>query len=105
MMVVAYNDESADERTFVVSGLLGLQPDWVELERLWEKNLEEHHLTEFHSAKCELRRPPFDGYERETRDMFPARVLWNSRRGTALGVLHRSLVVRLRPTAWRICEV
>jgi hypothetical protein len=70
MMVVAYNDESADERTFAVSGLLGLLPDWVELGRLWEKKLEEHRLKEFHSARCEGRRPPFDGYERETRDMF-----------------------------------
>jgi len=70
MMVVSYNDESVDNRSYAVSGLLGMQPEWVELGRLWENKLHEHKLKEFHAAKCELRKPPFDTYERETRDMF-----------------------------------
>jgi hypothetical protein len=70
MMVASYNDESGDKRTFAVSGLLGLLPDWVELGRLWEAKLAEHHLPEFHAAACEQRLPPFENYEREVREMF-----------------------------------
>jgi hypothetical protein len=70
MMVVSYNDESGDERVFAVSGLLGLLPDWVELGRLWEMKLNEHHLPEFHAANCEQKLEPFDSYMREQRDMF-----------------------------------
>jgi hypothetical protein len=70
MMLAAYNDESEDSRSFAVSGLLGTLPNWVELGRLWECKLAEHKLPEFHAAKCEERRKPFEGYEREVRDMF-----------------------------------
>jgi hypothetical protein len=70
MMVAAYSDESGDDRTFAVSGLLGLLPDWVELGRLWEQKLNEYRLPEFHAANCENRRKPFEGYERFMRDRF-----------------------------------
>jgi hypothetical protein len=70
MMVASYNDESGDNRSFAVSGLLGLLPEWVELERLWRAKLAEHDLPEFHAASCELREKPFENYEREVRDMF-----------------------------------
>ena len=39
MMVVSYNDESADQRAFVVSGLIGMLPVWVELGWKWEAKL------------------------------------------------------------------
>jgi hypothetical protein len=70
MMLASYNDESGDKRTFAVSGLLGLLPDWVELDRTWKGKLAEYHLPEFHAAKCEQRLAPFDKYEREERDLF-----------------------------------
>jgi len=70
MMIAAYNDESGDKRTFAVSGLIGILPEFVELERLWTLKLEEHCLPEFHAAKCEARLEPFNAYEREQRDLF-----------------------------------
>lgn len=70
MMVASYNDESGDSRAFVVSGLIGMLPDWVELGRRWGAKLAEHRLPEFHAAKCENRLDMFSGYERGSRDMF-----------------------------------
>jgi hypothetical protein len=69
-MLVCYSDESWDNRAFVVSGLLGYLPEWVELERLWRTMLDKQHLPEFHAAKCEIPREPFERYEREVRDLF-----------------------------------
>jgi hypothetical protein len=70
MMVASYNDESWDTRSFVVSGLLGVLPEWVELGRLWEIKLAEYKLPEFHAFNCEDRRKRFDTYERPLRDKF-----------------------------------
>ncbi len=70
MMVVAYNDESGDTRSYAVSGLIGALPTFVELSRLWQSKLDEYGLKEFHAAKCENRLPPFENYNRDERDLF-----------------------------------
>src|SRR4051794_23007402 len=70
MLSVAYCDESGDERAFVVSGLLGSLPTWIELERLWRQKLAQLKLPEFHAATCENRRGPFEPYRREQLEFF-----------------------------------
>lgn len=73
LMTVAFGDESDDthnKRAYVVSGLLAPLPEWVELERLWRKALGEEHLTEFHAAKCDNRRKPFDVFDADQRARF-----------------------------------
>jgi hypothetical protein len=70
VMVTASCDESADRLTYSVSGLLGMLPEMVELERLWELKLIEHNLPEFHAAKCDYPRKPFEAYSRDQRDRF-----------------------------------
>jgi hypothetical protein len=74
MMAVAYCDESVDTRIVAVSGLLGMLPDWVELERRWRHELAHCGLLEFHAAKVEQRRAPFEAYDRHQRDEFQRRL-------------------------------
>ncbi len=72
MMTLARCDESADTRgqpfAYVVSGYLGWQVDFLELERKWRIALDREGIEEFHMAKLENRLPPYEHLERDQRD-------------------------------------
>ena len=70
MMVTSFSDESGDKHSFAISALLGYLPEFIELERQWDLKLKEYRLPEFHAAKCEEPREPFETYQRAQRDLF-----------------------------------
>jgi len=60
-MICAYADESGDKSIYSMSALLGKLSDFVELGRRWRRALQEESIPEFHAAKLENHRRPYDG--------------------------------------------